>query len=223
MLSLAAIREKYAREPLPVEAAPHCPRCGHAVTVEKTEFFESLICENCFDYWIIDDVEGECCRSPDFHKVKMVISGGGIQVREQCRNCGYLKSNAIAVPPQERALLPLADLALKERSYDRKWDIKREANIRACDRKAAKKKTDWMAQYSRYLISPEWRQKRELVLRRDNYLCQCCLSAIATQVHHKSYEFVDLAGNEPAFDLAAVCTPCHEQIETMKKQRRNIQ
>ena len=98
--------------------------------------------------------------------------------------------------------------------------MKREVNIRIADGKAALAKGDWLRQYSQYLQSPEWRAKRDLVLKRDNYVCQACLNALATQVHHKSYEFVDLAGSEPAFDLVAICTPCHDKVEQMKKDRR---
>ena len=219
--TLAAIREQFQKQKAP-GCEKRCLHCGHALTIEKTKFFETEACENCFEHWQVNEVEDQCCDFPEYQQVKYVISGGGIHVREQCVHCGCLKANAIGgLSQKEKDALPLADLRLKETCYDTKWELKRQASIKFHDLKATQRKTNWMAEYSRYLNSPEWRQKRELVLRRDNHTCQSCLSAVATQVHHRSYEFVDLAGNEPAFDLVAVCTPCHEKIEEMKKNRRN--
>lgn len=217
--SLAKIRQQInARRAAP--DAPRCPHCGHPVTVDVTDFFESRICENCFEYTQIIDVE-QCCRKPNFHHVKLITAGGAIQVREQCQTCGYTKANAIGgLTAGTRDALPLLNVALRESRYEQKWEMKRQIGISVSDRKRAQNRENWFRQYNSYLQSPEWRRKRDLVLRRDNYTCQCCLSATATQVHHKSYEFVDLAGNEPAFDLVAVCTPCHEKIESMKNERR---
>ena len=219
--SLAKIREQIAQRNNAKPDAPRCPHCGHSLTIDITDFFESKICENCFEYAEVNRIEESCCRTPAFHLVKVVVAGGGIQVRDQCTHCGCLKGGAVKVSPQDRDKLPLADLALKERRYDKKWNLFREANARINEAQSAKRKADWMAGYTQYLNSPEWREKRELVLKRDKYLCQCCLDALATQVHHKSYQFVDLAGSEPAFDLVAVCTPCHEKIEQMKRDARN--
>lgn len=218
-LSLKEIRALYAPKK---EEVLCCPHCGHDLTVDKTLFFESRICENCFEHAEIIDI-ADCCRNKSVHQVKYIISGGGIQVREQCKSCGALSSNSIAVSPPERDRLPFADLSLKETLSDKAFDFRRAERRRISDSKAARLKSDWMARYSQYLLSPGWREKRDLVLKRDKYVCQACLNALATQVHHKSYEFVDLAGNEPAFDLVSVCTPCHEKIEQMKKDRRNTQ
>jgi hypothetical protein len=69
--------------------------------------------------------------------------------------------------------------------------------------------------YSNYLLSDEWIKKRELVLKRDNYLCQCCLNNKAVQVHHTSYTHVF---NEPLFELTSVCINCHEIITNMDRK-----
>ena len=59
-----------------------------------------------------------------------------------------------------------------------------------------------------YLKSDEWRLKRYVVLKRDNWRCVYC-GARATQVHHKKYSKRNI-GSEPIKWLVSVCKPCHE-------------
>lgn len=207
--------------------APKCPLCGHLLTVDKTRFFTSEVCESCLDHVSIKDHD-DCCDNPSLHRVRLVTAGGTIQVRDQCTSCGNVKGNSLGGYTKEaREKLPILDeSARKRRSTDyselyvafyRVINEKRE-RLRLSRRDQIKE--NWFKDYNRYLNSPEWRSKREKVLKRDNHRCQCCLENYATQVHHKSYEFVDLAGSEPCFDLVSVCTPCHDKIEEMKAKNR---
>jgi hypothetical protein len=66
----------------------------------------------------------------------------------------------------------------------------------------------WWSWYSSYLDSPAWKQKRQKVLSRDNFMCLGCGGA-AQQVHHVSYKNV---GYEPLEDLASICVNCHRHI-----------
>jgi 5-methylcytosine-specific restriction endonuclease McrA len=75
-------------------------------------------------------------------------------------------------------------------------------------------KNRWINEHSNYIKSEQWKQKRELVLKRDNYLCQACLTEKATQVHHTSYKHWR---NEPLFELVSVCEMCHEKITTLDR------
>lgn len=59
-----------------------------------------------------------------------------------------------------------------------------------------------------YLKSDEWKRKRYVVLKRDNWRCVYC-GARATQVHHKKYLRKKL-GKEPIEWLVSVCGPCHD-------------
>ncbi|MFA6168626.1 MAG: hypothetical protein WC700_18535 [Gemmatimonadaceae bacterium] len=58
-----------------------------------------------------------------------------------------------------------------------------------------------------------WARVREEVLRRANYLCQCCRRARATQVHHTHY-FTDAegrcVGGEQLWSFVALCARCHQ-------------
>jgi len=217
LLALDKIRRLYgAKDP------QWCPHCTHALTVETTQFFKTTICENCFEHAVIEEVDG-CCSARQLENVKYVVEGGSIQVRQQCKSCGWVSGNSIGgLTKEARESLPEIDKGKRDQFEEKKFSFRRDFNSRASEKKAAKKKEKWMQEYNKYLQSPEWHEKRMCVLRRDKHLCQCCLNAMATQVHHKSYEFVDLNGSEPAFDLVAICTPCHEKIEQMKRNMKGL-
>lgn len=58
-----------------------------------------------------------------------------------------------------------------------------------------------------YLKSEEWKRKRYVVLKRDNWKCVIC-GAKATEVHHKKYLRKKI-GKEPIDWLISICKPCH--------------
>ena len=60
-----------------------------------------------------------------------------------------------------------------------------------------------------YLKSDDWKRKRYVVLKRDNWRCVYC-GARATQVHHKRYAKRNI-GKEPIKWLVSVCKPCHDK------------
>lgn len=198
-----------------------CPKCNRELTTEETEFFHTEICEHCLEYSKIDAV-GECCKNREVAPVRMITASGTIQVRNQCRNCGKVGSVALGgFTAEKKNALPALDADARERNEERRLEVttryyNKLRELR--EQKFFKQKSEWFEQYTKYLESPEWKALRLQVLKRDKYLCQACLDAYATQVHHKSYEFVDLKGGEPAFDLVAICVPCHNKIEKMKKQ-----
>jgi 5-methylcytosine-specific restriction endonuclease McrA len=61
-----------------------------------------------------------------------------------------------------------------------------------------------------YLKSDEWKRKRYVVLKRDNWRCVYC-GAKATQVHHKRYAKWNI-GKEPIAWLVSVCDSCHDKL-----------
>ena len=61
-----------------------------------------------------------------------------------------------------------------------------------------------------YLKSDEWKRKRYVVLKRDNWRCVYC-GAPAVQVHHKRYAKYNI-GREPIKWLVSVCKSCHDSI-----------
>lgn len=66
------------------------------------------------------------------------------------------------------------------------------------------------AEYREWLrVSPEWHDLRLSVLTRDGNVCQACLVARASDVHHRTYDFGRVP---PAWHLVSVCRPCHERL-----------
>jgi 5-methylcytosine-specific restriction endonuclease McrA len=61
--------------------------------------------------------------------------------------------------------------------------------------------------YREYLKSDEWKRKRYVVLKRDNWRCVYC-GAPATEVHHLKYAKWNI-GKEPIEWLVSVCKNCH--------------
>ena len=64
--------------------------------------------------------------------------------------------------------------------------------------------------YREYLQSDDWKRKRYVVLKRDNWTCVYC-GARATQVHHKRYAKRNI-GREPIEWLVSVCNNCHNSM-----------
>ena len=71
-----------------------------------------------------------------------------------------------------------------------------------------KRRIDRRDYYREYLKSDEWKRKRYVVLKRDNWTCQYC-GKKATQVHHLKYAKYQI-GKEPIKWLVSVCRPCHK-------------
>jgi 5-methylcytosine-specific restriction endonuclease McrA len=71
-----------------------------------------------------------------------------------------------------------------------------------------------------------WVKLRDAIMRRDNYLCQCCLkqgrATPATECDHITPKHK--GGTDDEDNLQALCKPCHTDktaIETAESQGRN--
>jgi 5-methylcytosine-specific restriction endonuclease McrA len=64
-------------------------------------------------------------------------------------------------------------------------------------------------EYHQYLQTPQWAERRALVLKRSAGLCEGCRLASAEQVHHTTYAH---CGNEFLWELVAICRDCHERF-----------
>lgn len=152
-------------------------------------------------------------------RVKQYPDAGPRRLR-QCLDCGQRRPGSIGpeVPhvlqcrPWDDALESAgqAKLAADREAY---WETYRAKRAKG----NSEAELEWRANYDRVIASPEWAKRRRVVLRRDGNICQACLEERATEVHHKTYAHL---GNEPLFDLVAVCRPCHESITEMDRARR---
>jgi transcription elongation factor Elf1 len=127
----------------------------------------------------------------------------------ECQTCG--KRNAVKrvvlTPTQIVNAKPASDTLSQEYWKQRQGEWQRERD---------EKNTEWWRRYNGYLQTPKWRDKRDRVLRRDNYVCKACEHRRATQAHHLTYKH---AFDEPLFDLIAICDLCHESLHTMEHDK----
>ena len=103
---------------------------------------------------------------------------------------------------------------------ERAWQARQEqylAGQAARERNQAARERKWWSWYQAYLQSPEWKQRRAAVLERARHVCEGCGVRLATQAHHLTYAHV---GNEPLFDLRAICDYCHDRLTEDDRKRR---
>ena len=60
-----------------------------------------------------------------------------------------------------------------------------------------------------YLRSPEWAEKRKVILERDK-ICVCCKTNKATDPHHVTYKRIPFENLQT--DLVGICRQCHQKI-----------
>lgn len=149
---------------------------------------------------------------------RFTASNGVAHFRVQCLDCGA------HVRSVKKAELRCAPDQLAEWDEALRLDYwKRQSEARRAQYEAERQQesAEWWARYDGYLQSTAWERKRDLVLRRDDYRCQANVdercARTASQVHHLTYAHL---GQEPLFDLIAVCTPCHGAITAMDRERR---
>jgi hypothetical protein len=157
--------------------------------------------------------------------VVKVASNGARSFREQCPTCGEdgatLRGADLsarvrsAAPPWDESLAARHREAVSARFHElaardqAERDRRYAAELAERERQRAEERAVWFRWYSAYLLTPEWRRRRAAVLKRDGGICQACLVAPATQVHHLTYQHV---GREPLFELTSVCDACHDAI-----------
>jgi len=119
----------------------------------------------------------------------------------QCLRCGANRGGVSRATVPQFDTLPAYD-ETKQAAYES--EMRNEVERRALAGSGERKQS-----YLDYLLTPRWRALRSLVLARDNHLCQCCLTATATEVHHTTYAH---RGAERAWELQSCCHDCHLRI-----------
>ena len=81
------------------------------------------------------------------------------------------------------------------------------------------------ASYGALLFRPEWRNRREQILQRDQFTCQFCGNTEKSelQVHHRQYHYVArfeafrLPWEYPDECLVTICKRCHDKGHALYK------
>jgi hypothetical protein len=128
----------------------------------------------------------------------------------QCLTCGREMRQIKKTDPEVRFLIERKpfDETLPD-AWQRKLRLFGELQTQQRKEKQEEENEAWWRKYSMYLKTPQWKEKRRLVLERDKGICQGCLRNRATQAHHLTYDHVF---NEFLFELIAVCDACHRRI-----------
>lgn len=156
------------------------------------------------------------CQHPETEIRYLITANGVKQYRFQCLVCGQWASQTLK--HADPRVVAMAEIKPYDREhYENYFEQRYDFYTRAAEECRQDEQRQFWAEYSEYLQSPEWQTKRRIVLERDNYLCQACRRARATQVHHLTYKH---KYREPLFELVAVCESCHDEITEMDRQRR---
>ncbi|MFA6128818.1 MAG: HNH endonuclease signature motif containing protein [Bacteroidales bacterium] len=187
-----------------------CPKCNSTRLITNTtnEFYDIHECPDCgnWSYKLLD----YCCRSPSFSVVDYQYENGSKVLYKQCWHCGYAERNK---PLNSWKFDDELRGEFNQVAYERRKELKDFERNSLYQRKTAiDYRNSRYYKYQEYLLSPEWKDKRTLVLQRDNNICQSCKEQPAEQVHHLTY---DNLFNEPLEDLQALCCKCHDKIHSL--------
>lgn len=138
---------------------------------------------------------------------RAVVGGGQVQFRQQCLDCGegVGKFIAKASAPKDAADI---DRSIAERRQAAYLAGREAILLKHLRRQKAKQGVYW-DDYNKYLASPQWAAKRELVLKRANFVCEGCGERPAVAAHHLTYKN---KFREFLFELVAVCQDCHHRL-----------
>lgn len=184
-----------------------CHKCDSELIeiIKDYNHFDVYVCRNC-EYWTYGRIE-ECCRDP--YKVITLSKkpNGQRFLYKQCLNCGG-KRNAKALSFKNHSHKIYGDFdVLKFEKYLKGVEIER-SRLRE-DKDYYNDNYSQYSKYRNYLNSDSWKKKRQLVLERDENICQECKEKPAEDVHHLTYENLE---NEKLSDLLSVCRECHIKI-----------
>ncbi len=156
------------------------------------------------------------CKNHLVQFVKKEKSNGGLMVKKQCLNCGESDASAMFKFSDVGGKENVKSLPLfKQDLWDNFCDVMRKEANDEWYRKRNQEREEWFVGYNEYLNSHKWKFKRQLVFKRDNNLCQACLTNKAEEVHHLTYKHVF---NEPLFELTSICKRCHDKITELDRE-----
>lgn len=187
-----------------------CNKCGSEnIILHDIEFMQFFGCYDCGEHG--KPYGNKCCNSQDLIHIMVEQSNSSWVRRTACKNCKSVQGKNIPKGTDYQKLPRLTKLKREEyqKNYDRVSNLFWHKVREFLQEKDAIKQLEWRSIYETYIKSDEWRRKTILVRKRDNNICQACLSAPAQAVHHLTYQNLT---KEPLFELISVCHACHSNI-----------
>ena len=191
-----------------------CNKCNSEFEmIYQTEFLDICECPSCKIQKTISI--DDCCRNP----LKIVIIDRTKKVDRllfQCKNCGGIVNRN----------LPLSFKKYGDEIRDELNEYRYEEwrnnvyNDYLSVKDDIQENNFWNSKrgkYIKYLSSEEWKNIRDIALKRDEYKCQKCKIKNADEVHHLTYENLY---NENLEDLMSVCYECHKNIHDEERKEK---
>lgn len=164
--------------------------------------------------WRSDIINNTCSIEHSFEFVYMVQSNGTYKIKRQCIKCGEHDGKAYKHSEISDLKYKIKVGLIKEfnpklgvADYELFYQIQQK-QIQEQKDNIVNEKEQWRKEHQEYLKSPKWKNIRQKVLRRDNFICQGCLENQATEVHHLTYKHWK---DELMFELISICRTCHEK------------
>ena len=187
-----------------------CKKCESENLIDfKNGRFIGFYCGDCY---FPESLYHECCDNQEVIFVR-VEQGNGIVQRKACINCKIIFGPNVKKDKDFNSypLVTKEKLKLLRENDDKNREEFNSFILTKHRQHEEQKKDTWNRNYARYLATSDWQIKRQQVLKRDNYICQGCLTNKATEVHHLTYDNVT---DELLFQLVSVCRSCHDKIHS---------
>lgn len=143
--------------------------------------------------------------------IRLRTQRNGIQIYAlQCLDCGR-QIRAVSKNAPEVLEMPERmpfDDGLHTRWMEKQRELRAES-APAVEAIQTARQIERRADYQAYLLTTDWRLKRQAVLTRADNWCEGCRARQATEVHHTTYKHIF---NEFLFELVALCSECHRRF-----------
>lgn len=147
------------------------------------------------------------CTEHDGVLTRVAIKGGSEQIRMQCIICG----EPLGSPVKRSEAGDITRLRVGTTQEQYEYAALRRKQVEQIKLKYFQIQSRpgyGSNEYDDYLLSDEWKAKRNAVIRRASGICEGCGQADAEVVHHLHYDNIY---HEWLWDLVALCRPCHSR------------
>lgn len=157
----------------------------------------------------------ECQHERTEVRYRLAINGGKM-FKHQCIRCGDVIGKNWIPHSQIKNIENCLQIDDGKRQFN--IDLKAELQKELREIKFKIENEVRSEDYQDYLSSPEWRERRQLVIDRCGGICEGCRKRMVDHVHHRTYIHYR---NEFLFELVGLCRQCHERIHPDKEHINN--